>query len=177
MLITAITHASARDKEYKFRGLTEEGQAESRRAAARYRTLTAGEEVPAVEWIISSPKPRCLETLILFAKELANEQIGASFVDVDEGLAAGSIEGDELATLAAPGEVRHLLVSGHADLVKTLPDSARLRAEAAEGGWFQTRPVLFQIEIEPGKPWPAAKVRFCESLEEGAWHSLLQQET
>jgi phosphohistidine phosphatase SixA len=174
MLITAITHASARDKDHNFRGLTAEGQTESERAAARYQALTAGRSVPAIQWVISSPKPRCLETVILLTKGLANEEVEASSVDIDGGLAAGSIEGDELATLAATGEVAHLLVSGHADLVKTLPDSARLRKDAARDGWFQTRPVLFQIEIEPGRPWTEAEIHFCESLEQGAWNNLLQ---
>ena len=174
MLITAITHASARDKEHNFRGLTEAGQSESVRAAERYRALTAGQTVPAVEWVLSSPKPRCLETVLLFAKALANDQVETSSVEVDGGLAAGSIEGDELASLAATGEVAHLLVSGHADLVKTLPESARLRAGAAGSGWFQTRPVLFQIEIEPGRPWSEATLNFCESLVDGAWRNLIE---
>ena len=173
MLITAITHASAREKEHNFRGLTEEGQAETARMAERYRTLTAGQEVPAIEWMLSSPKARCLETAILFAKGLTDEEISASSVAVDAGLSAGSIEGDELATLAATGEVRHLLVSGHADLVKTVPETAHFRPDATSEGWFQTRPVLFQIEIEPGRPWAEATVRFCESFVEGEWRSLL----
>ena len=172
MLITAITHASARAKEYNFRGLTAAGEEESKSAAERYRELTAGSSLPPIEWIISSPKPRCLETVILFAKELANEALEASAVDVDGGLAAGSIEGGELATLAATGEVSHLLVSGHADLVKTLPDSARLHDDAADGGWFQTRPVLFQVEVQPGQPWDDARLSFCESLQAGTWDTL-----
>lgn len=174
MLITAVTHASARDKDHNFRGLTEDGRQESKRAAERYLALTSGRSIPAVEWVISSPKPRCLETVILLTKELANEQVEASSVDIDAGLAAGSIEGDELATLAATGKVEHLLVSGHADLVKTLPDGVGLREDAASDGWFQTRPVLFQIEIESGHPWAEAKLHFCESLEEGEWSSLLR---
>lgn len=177
MLITAITHATARDKEHNFRGLTEEGQAETALAAERYRTLTAEQEVPAIEWVLSSPKPRCLETVLLFAKGLTNEEIAASSVQVDGKLAAGSIEGDELATLAATGEVSHLLVAGHADLVKTLPEGTNLWADAASDGWFQTRPVLFQIEVESGRPWAEATVRFCESLVQGEWRSVLGAES
>ena len=174
MLITAITHASARDKIHTFRGLTEEGRAESEQAAERYRTLTAGQEIPVIEWVISSPKPRCLETVILFAKRLDDEAIAASSVEVDGRLAAGNIDGSELAELAATAEAVHLLVSGHADLAKSLPDSVLLGDGAADDGWFQSRPVLFQIEIEPGRPWTAAEVRFCESLREGEWRSLLK---
>ena len=177
MLITAVTHASARDKQYNFRGLTEDGQAESKRAAERYLALTAGRSIPAIEWVISSPKPRCLETVILLTKELTNEKVATSSVEIDAGLAAGSIEGDELATLAATGKVDHLLVSGHADLVKTLPAGADLRSDAADDGWFQTRPVLFQLEIESGRPWAEARLHFCESLQHGEWRSLLRSET
>ena len=57
MLITAITHASARHEEHLFRGLTEEGMDESRRAAARYRALLSEGSFPPIARIISSPKP------------------------------------------------------------------------------------------------------------------------
>lgn len=173
MYLTAITHASARDKEHHFRGLTADGQEESTSAAWKYEAYTKGQDLPAFDRIVSSPKPRCLETVILFAKALGNDSIAVSSVDVDAGLAAGEIEGGELAALAASGNAEHILVSGHADLVKTLPAGASLSEEAADGGWFAVRPVLFQIEIDGEQSWEEATVLFCSALVDGHWKSLL----
>jgi len=173
MYLTAITHASARDREHNFRGLTPGGQKECAGAAGRYAALTDGRGVRAFDKIVSSPKPRCLETVILFAKALHNDEIGASSVAVDPGLAAGEIEGGEVVALAADGDAAHLLVSGHADMVKTLPPGTSLRADAADGGWFSVRPVLFQVEIEPGQAWEEATVHFCSALVDGEWQDLL----
>lgn len=173
MYLTVITHASARDKKRNFRGLTAAGQAECDGAAQRYEALTDGRDVPAIDKIVSSPKPRCLETVILFAKGLGNESIEASSVAVDPGLAAGEIEGGEVAALAAADDAAHVLVSGHADMVKTLPPGTSLATDAADGGWFSMRPVLFQVEIEPGQAWEEATVRFCGALVEGGWRGLL----
>lgn len=181
MYLTAITHASARDKDHHFRGLTPAGQEESAGAAQHYEALTNGEGVPAFDQIVSSPKPRCLETVILFAKAVGNDSIKASSVAVDANLAAGEIEGGELATLAAAhdaahdaeGGAEHVLVSGHADMVKTLPPGTSLTADAADGGWFSVRPVLFQVEVKSGQSWDKATVHFCRALVNGQWHDLL----
>lgn len=173
MNLTAITHASARDKEHNFRGLTAAGQEESVSAADPYRELASGGKAPAIDRIVSSPKPRCLETVLLFAKALADDSIRASSVAVDPGLAAAEIEGDELAELATTSHAEHLLVSGHADLVKTLPAAASLIEGAADGGWFSVRPVLFQVQVQPGQEWDDATVRFCSALVNGEWKSLL----
>lgn len=173
MYLTAITHASARDKEHHFRGLTPAGQEESASAAWQFEARTKGRDLPPFDRIVSSPKPRCLETVILLAKALSNDSINTSKVEVDAGLAAGKIEGNALATLAAGGDAEHILVSGHADLVKTLPDGTSLIDKAADGGWFAVRPVLFQIEIAPGKSWEEATVHFCSGLVDGQWTDLL----
>lgn len=173
MYLTAITHASARYKAHNFRGLTTNGQEESAAAARQFEAYTMGWDLPPVDRIVSSPKPRCLETVILFAKGLNNSRIAASSVDVDAGLAAGKIKGDELAALAASSDAAHNLVSGHADLVKTLPSGVSLGEGAADGGWFAVRPVLFHIEVEPGQPWDAATVHFCTALVDGQWRRLL----
>lgn len=174
MFLTAITHASARDKEHNFRGLTASGQEESVAAARQYHDgYTKNQGLPPVDRIVSSPKPRCLETVILFAKGLTNDSISASSVEVNAGLAAGKIEGGELAALAENGDAAHILISGHADLVKTLPPGVSLGEGAADGGWFAVRPVLFQVEIEPDQPWDAATVHFCAALVDGQWERLL----
>jgi phosphohistidine phosphatase SixA len=172
MLITAITHASARDKEHNFRALTEDGTQESLSAVARYGELTGEQPIPITR-VLSSPKPRCLETAITFVKQLDNEAVVASTVEVDAGLAAGEIEGSELAHLGREAEAGHVLVSGHADLVQTLPEHVRLTADAASDGWFQVRPVIFQLHIEPGAEWSQAELRFCEGLVDGQWQSLV----
>lgn len=173
MYLTAITHASARDKAHNFRGLTASGQGESAGAAEQYEEYTNGQDLPPVDRVVSSPKPRCLETVILFAKSLDNNRIAASSVEVDAGLAAGKIGGGELAALAATGNAAHILASGHADLVKTLPSRVSFINGAANGGWFAVRPVLFQIEIEDGQSWQEATVHFCSALIDGRWQDLL----
>ena len=172
MYLTVITHASAREGEYNFRGLTAAGQGECAAVAERYGAL-ASDGAPAFDRIVSSPKPRCLETVILFAKGLENERIGASSVAVDGGLAAGEIEGGELAALAAAGGAEHVLVSGHADMVKALPAGVSLAEDAADGGWFAVRPVLFQVEVTGGQSWDEATVRSCGALVDGRWRDLL----
>lgn len=173
MYLTVITHASARDKEHNFRGLTPAGQEECSSAAGEFGAQARRRPVPAIDHIVSSPKPRCLETVILLAKGLGNDAITASSVAVDSGLAAGEIEGGEVAALASDGDAAHVLVSGHADMVKTLPPGTSLTADAADGGWFSVRPVLFQVEVEAGRPWAEATVHFCRALVDGQWESLL----
>ena len=173
MYITAITHASARDKEHNFRSLTAAGQVESATAGRQYASLANGRDVPPIDQIVSSPKPRCLETVILLAKALSNDVLEASSIDVDQGLAAGEIEGGELAALATDADANHVLVSGHADLVKVLPAGASLTADAADGGWFSVRPVLFQVEVEPARSWDQATVHFCTALVDDRWQQLL----
>lgn len=173
MLITCITHAGARGKERPFRGLTERGQAEAASAAGRFREL-AGDEVPRVGVIVSSPKARCLETAVLFAKAASDfGLVAVSEVQVDAGLKAGSITGAELSLLANSFATRHLLVSGHADLAKALPVRTELTPTAVKDGWFTTRPVLFTIDYEAGKLWGAARLLTCEGYIEQAWRSLI----
>jgi len=172
MFITCITHASARGKEHAFRGLTEAGWREVKSAAQRFKALHE-EEVPRIGVIVSSPKARCLETAVLFAKALSDfGLLDASEVLVDAGLKAGSITSDELPDLASSVETRHLLVSGHADLAKALPAGFKLAYGAAKNGWFSTRPVLFTIKYEVGQPWEEAQVLYCEGYAGNLWHSL-----
>ncbi|MDX1689046.1 MAG: histidine phosphatase family protein, partial [Candidatus Promineifilaceae bacterium] len=104
MYLTVITHASARDSEHNFRGLAPAGKEECAVVAGRYEAEFDGERTPAFDQIVSSPKPRCLETVILFAKGLGNDAIEASSVAVDAGLAAAEIEGGELAALATESD-------------------------------------------------------------------------
>ena len=179
MLITAITHAAARSSDsYNFRGLTDQGQQEARSAAKHYRkTLSrlanfSGRQIPAVEAVVSSPKPRCLETVILFAKDLA-DLMTAGEVEVEAGIKAGDVQGGELAELAQRFQVDHLLVSGHADMVKMIPEETELMPEAADGGWFNDRPILFVIDYDRAQDWSEAKVLACEGLVDGAWQGLL----
>ncbi len=182
MIITGISHANARDKKkHTFLGLTEQGWREVNSAAKRFRALMAalgkdqGEEMPLVETVVSSPKARCLETAILFAKTISDFKLMAtSEVRVNSGLKAGSITGDELAELANGIRTQHLLVSGHADLAKALPPNIELTSAAVKDGWFTTRPVLFTIDYKVGEPWDEARVLYCEGTIDGEWQSLIR---
>lgn len=173
MLITGITHADARGKKHPFRGLTEQGWREAASAAARFRKLVE-EDIPPIGVIVSSPKARCLETAVLFAKALSDLGLMAtSEVQVDAGLRAGSIMGDEIAGLANRFATPHLLVSGHADLARALPAATELLPTAVKDGWFTTRPVLFTIDFEPGQLWEKARVLYCVGYVDEEWLSLL----
>lgn len=175
MFVTGITHADSRDKkEHPFRGLTEKGWEEVRGAARQFKG-SIGKGTPLVDSIVSSPKARCLETALLFAKAISDLQlIATSEIQVDAGLKAGSITGDELAELANRFGTQHLLVSAHADLVQALPPSVELAPEAAKGGWFTTRPVLFTIDYTPGEPWEKARVAYCRGYVDGEWRDLIR---
>jgi phosphohistidine phosphatase SixA len=176
MFMTCITHADARGKEHAFRGLTETGWREAKSAAQQFKALHQ-EEIPSIGIIVSSPKPRCLETAVLFAKELSDfGLLDASEVQVEAGLKAGSITGDELPDLASSIETQHLLVSGHADLAKALPAGFKLASGAAKNGWFSTRPVLFTVEYDAGQPWEQARALYCQGLIDGRWQNLVEQE-
>ena len=173
MLVTCITHADARGKKHAFRGLTKAGRKEAESAAERFSGLAQG-EFPRVGVVVSSPKARCLETAVLFAKELSDFGfITTSEVKVDASLKAGSITGGELADLANMIETTHLLVSAHADLAKALPAHVELRSTAVKDGWFTTRPVLFTIDYVAGEPWEQAQVLYCEGPADEKWRSLI----
>lgn len=178
MLVTCITHADARGKKHAFRGLTKQGRKEAESAAERFKELME-EEVPPIGVVVSSPKARCLETAVLFAKALTISTVSASGlittseVQVDAGLKAGSVMGDEIADLVTSIATRHLLVSAHADLAKALPARTELLSTAVRDGWFTTRPVLFTIDCETGKPWDKAQVLYCEGYVDEAWQSLI----
>lgn len=172
MLITCITHADARDKnKYPFRGLTEQGWQEVDSAAGQYRRLV-DEETPVIETVVSSPKARCVETAILFAKAVS-EFAATSEIQLDANLKAGSIRDEELFNLAQYLDVQHMLVSGHADLARTLPTKVELVSKATKDGWFITRPVLFQIDFETGTSWDDARVLNCSGLVDREWLNLL----
>ena len=175
MFVTCITHADARGKKkHAFRGLTERGWKEVYGAAERFRELSE-EEIPRIGVIVSSPKARCLETAVLFAKAISDFKfIDTSEVQVDAGLKAGSITGHELADLAARMRAQHLLLSAHADIAKALPAHVELVSGAVKDGWFTTRPVLFTIDYEVGEPWGEARVLYCESYVDTEWQSLLR---
>ncbi len=174
MLLTGITHASARDKkEHPFRGLTEKGWEEVRGAAAGFKEWIGDDPLP-IDSVVSSPKARCIETAVLFAKAISDYRlIATSEIQVNAGLKAGSIQGGELVELVNSTGAKHLLVSAHADLVQALPPSANLVPEAAKGGWFTTRPVLFTVDYIPGEPWDRARVLYCEGFVDGKWQSLI----
>ncbi len=173
MIITCITHCDARDKKkFPFRGLTEKGRRESDLAEVRFRELITV-ETPKIETVISSPKARCVETAVLFAKAIS-DLLSTSEIQLDATLKAGSIHGEELFELANGSECRHVLVAAHADLARTLPPHAKLLAEAAKNGWFTTRPVLILLNYEPGDSWDAAQVLACEGLVGEEWQHLLQ---
>jgi len=181
MIITGITHADARDKKHPFRGLTGQGREEAISAAGRFRELMGvietgrGVKIPTVGRIVSSPKARCLETAILFAKAISDFGLMAtSEVQVDAGLKAGSISGDELSQLAKRIKTPNLLVSAHADLARALPAQVELTAGSVKEGWFTDRPVLFTIDYEAGEPWEQARILSCEGYFDGSWRDLIQ---
>lgn len=149
MLVPCITHADARDKKkHTFRGLTEQGWKEVNSAAERFRRLIE-EEAPLIETIVSSPKARCLESAILFAKAISEFRLMAtSEIQVNSSLKAGSISGDELAKLANGIRTQHLLVSAHADLAQALPAHVELASGSVKDCWFTTRPVQFTIDYK-----------------------------
>ncbi|NCF64529.1 MAG: hypothetical protein GWP61_01055 [Chloroflexi bacterium] len=173
MYITCITHADARDKKaHPFRGLTEQGWREVERTAERFRELI-DDETPKIKVVVSSPKARCVETALLFAKAVS-DLTSTSEIQLDASLKAGSIGGHELFDLANSVKGKHFLVSAHADFARTLPEQARMIPEAAKGGWFTTRPVLILIKYEAGESWNSAKVLACEGLWHEEWRNLLQ---
>jgi len=176
MFVTCITHADARGKDHAFRGLTEAGWREVESAAQRFKALHKA-EIPSIGIIVSSPKPRCLETAVLFAKALSDfGLLDASEVQVEAGLKAGSITGGELPDLASSTGTQHLLVSGHADLARALPARFKLISGAVKNGWFSTRPVLFTTQYEPGQQWDKAQVLYCQGLVDGRWQDLAEHE-
>jgi phosphohistidine phosphatase SixA len=174
MLITCITHADARDKKaHPFRGLTEQGRREVERAAERFRELI-DDKTPDIEVVVSSPKARCVETAILFAKAVS-DLCTTSEIRLDEGLKAGSIGGHELFHVANNIRAQHLLVSAHADLVRALPAQAVMISEAVKNGWFTNRPVLILVKYDTWESWDSAHVLACEDLLDREWRNLLQQ--
>jgi phosphohistidine phosphatase SixA len=173
MLITCITHADARDKKaHPFRGLTEQGWREVERAANRFKELI-DDETPNIEVVVSSPKARCVETALLFAKAVS-DLVSTSEIQLDAGLKAGSIGGHELFDLANSIQGQHLLISAHADLVRAIPSHVMLISEAVKNGWFATRPVLTLVRYEVGEPWDSAQILACEGLWDEEWRQLLQ---
>ena len=173
MFITCITHTDARDKKkHPFRGLSKQGWREVELAAERFRELI-DDGAAKIDVVVSSPKARCVETAVLFAKEVS-DLAATSEIQLNASLKAGSIDGQELFDLANNIQAQHLLVSAHADFARTLPEHATMIAEATKNGWFTTRPVLILVEYEPGKPWGAAKIVACEGLFGKKWRSLLQ---
>lgn len=172
MIITCITHANARDKKkYPFRGLTKQGWQEVEQAAERFRALV-DDEAPKIAAVVTSPKARCVETAVLFAKAVS-DRLTTSEIQLDAALKAGSVSGHELFELANRVQVQHVLVSAHADLVQALPEHIKLKSNAAEDGWFTTRPVLILLRYEAGESWSSAEVLACEGLFDEEWRSLL----
>ena len=88
MFITCITHTDARDKkEHPFRGLSKQGWREVENAAERYRALI-DDQTPKIDVVVSSPKARCVETAVLFAKEVS-DLAATSEIQLDAKLKAG----------------------------------------------------------------------------------------
>lgn len=173
MLITCITHADARDKKaHPFRGLTEQGWREVEGSAARFRELI-DDETPNIGVVVSSPKARCVETALLFAKAIS-DLVATSEIQLDASLKAGSIGGRELFDLANGIQGQHLLVSAHADLVRALPSQTTIVSEAVKNGWFTTRPVLILVKYDAGEAWDSAQVLACEGLFDEEWRNLIQ---
>ncbi len=172
MLITCITHAAARGKEHRFRGLSKQGRREVDIAAERFKSQ-AGLDFPKIEAVVASPKARCVESAILFAKAVS-EFMAISEITLETGLKAGSVSGNELFDIATKYPFQHLLVSAHADLVRTLPGHVKLISEAADSGWFSTRPVLSQLKYHVGESWDNARLIYCEGLLAGEWRNFIQ---
>jgi len=173
MLITCITHADARNKKkHPFRGLTKQGWREVESIAERFRELI-DDETPKIEVVVSSPKARCVETALLFAKAVS-KLTTTSEIQLSAGLKAGSIDGHELFDLANSIQGQHFLVSAHADFVRALPAHATMISGAAKDGWFTTRPVLILVKYDAGESWNSAQVLACEGLLHEEWRNLLQ---
>jgi broad specificity phosphatase PhoE len=131
------------------------------------------DETPKIEVVVSSPKARCVETALLFAKAIS-DLTTTSEIQLDAGIKAGSIDGHQLFDLANSIQGQHFLVSAHADFVRALPKQAKMIPEATKGGWFTTRPVLTLVKYEAGESWNAAQVLACEGLWYEEWRNLLQ---
>ena len=173
MLITCITHADARNKKkHPFRGLTKQGWREVESIAERFRELI-DDETPKIEVVVSSPKARCVETALLFAKAVS-KLTTTSEIQLSAGLKAGSIDGHELFDLANSIQGQHFLVSAHADFVRALPAHATMISGAAKDGWFTTRPVLILVKYDAGESWNSAQVLACEGLLHEEWRNLIQ---
>jgi len=192
MFVILLTHADARmvEPRYAMRGLTEDGRKDVKRAAWRFRELVPEidpalhEKSLVIGKIVSSPLARCLETVIVFAKELS-DFTKTSEIWVSERLRekrGEQLTADDLAAVVDEGEVAVMLLGTHGDLAGALPCSAPLDRDKEnsegknliQGAWFGPRPVLVLVEHEPGVPWDSAQVLCCEYFNGSTWESLLE---
>jgi phosphohistidine phosphatase SixA len=181
MLVVCITHAEARDpEEHVFRGLTESGREQTKGAATRLRELlpdiapALGDKPLTIEKVVSSPKARCVETVLLLAKQLS-EFITTNEIHISDRLKFGKMkEPRNLVDEVSEAKVEAMIVGTHASLACALPRSAKLPPDKLdEEGCFEQRPVLVVIDREPGMPWESAQVLYCEGYSGSSWENLL----
>jgi phosphohistidine phosphatase SixA len=185
MLLIIITHAEARSVEprHSYRGLTENGREQVKRAAAEFYKMlptiapTLDGTTQAIGKIVSSPLARCLETVLLFADEL-QPLTKTSEVYISDQLKekrGEQLKPDDLVAVAAGARDEVILIGTHGDLAGALPLSTRLidDAYAKDKSFFNLRPVVVVVDYEPGTPWESARVLYCHGYKDSPWKDLL----
>jgi phosphohistidine phosphatase SixA len=191
MLVILISHADRRKSVSRsvFGGLSDQGRAEVESAANRFWALRNrhareldGNKL-AIEKVVSSPMARCVETAVLFAKELseftnsppAEGSPHVSEIHLRQELKEGPerLTREDLAAVIDHERVGAMLVCTHGDLAGALPRTAELGANTQDGGWFKLRPVIALAKVEPGASFHDAQVLCCEGYRAGSWENLL----
>ncbi|HUF85874.1 MAG TPA: phosphoglycerate mutase family protein [Thermohalobaculum sp.] len=179
MFLICITHGDARTVEPReaFRALTEQGRADVEKAGARFLSILPGlapeldDGRITIDWIVSSPHARCIETVVLFA-DVIRRLTRTSEISVNSLLnekKGGRLQGADLQTVAQERRGECFLLSTHGDLAGALPPSARL-ASPHDQGWFKGRPAYALIDYDRDTVWDDARVMKCEVL---GWQDVL----
>ena len=174
MLIAFITHPDARNREGEndpyFRGLSDRGRKEAILAAQRIRTLLQEENVEFVDTILTSPKSRCIETLITVGNALY-EIVKTDTPVINKNLQAGNLTQDSFnEVLKNLNNSAALLVFVHADLAGLFKDE--IQESALNGNWFhEIRPVIALAMYDHSN----LKLLRCEKLENSSWVSIMKK--
>jgi phosphohistidine phosphatase SixA len=193
MLVVLMTHGDRRKSVSRsvFGGLSEQGRAEVKSAANRFWELRKrhareldGDKF-AIEKVVSSPMARCVETAVLFAKELneftnSPKAQGSPHVselhlrqELKEKQYPERLARQDLAAVIDGESVGAMLVCTHGDLAGALPSTVELAPDSQDGGWFELRPVVACVEVEPATGFENAQVLCCEGYRAGSWENLL----
>lgn len=191
MLVILITHGDRRKSISRsvFGGLCDQGRTEVKSAANRFWALRNrhakeldGNKL-AIEKVVSSPMARCVETAVLFAKELSEftnspqAKVGphVSEIHLCQELKEGpeKLTCQDLAAVIDRESVGAILVCTHGDLAGALPPTVELSATSQDGGWFKLRPVIALVKVEPDTGFQNAQVLCCEGYHAGSWENLL----